>query len=153
MSRALPLSATARQENVLTSKGKPVNCVTGIRILAEAKFYLTASSFTLDLIPTQPSVRWIPDGVNWAKLTYPFYKVVSYRICGDLPPSDIDSGQFTSFYIVMCILITRQRLAKHISAEANARNNRTFIATQRLSKQACLTIEGLVFHGVRAEWL
>jgi hypothetical protein len=35
-----------------------------------------------------------------------------------------------------CIPIARQRLGKHIPAEANARNNREYIARQRISKQA-----------------
>jgi hypothetical protein len=37
--------------------------------------------------------------------------------------------------------IDRQRLDKHIPAGANARNNRTSIARQRISKQAFSTIE------------
>jgi hypothetical protein len=32
--------------------------------------------------------------------------------------------------------ITRERLGKHIPAGANARNNRTSIARQRINKQA-----------------
>jgi hypothetical protein len=44
--------------------------------------------------------------------------------------------------------IARQRLGKHIPAEAYARNNRTSIARQRISKQALSTIERLCFlHG------
>jgi histone acetyltransferase (RNA polymerase elongator complex component) len=35
----------------------------------------------------------------------------------------------------------RQRLGKHIPAEANAHNNRTSTARQRMSKHASLTIE------------
>jgi hypothetical protein len=38
-------------------------------------------------------------------------------------------------------LIARQRLGEHIPEEANIRNNRTFIARQRISKHASLTIE------------
>jgi hypothetical protein len=41
--------------------------------------------------------------------------------------------------------IARQRVAKHIPAEANARNNRTFIARQRGGKRAFTTIEEAVF--------
>jgi hypothetical protein len=41
----------------------------------------------------------------------------------------------------MCIPISRQRVGKHVPAGANARKNRTFIATQRISKHASLTIE------------
>jgi hypothetical protein len=37
--------------------------------------------------------------------------------------------------------IARQRLGKHIPAGANARNNITSIAGQRISKHATLTIE------------
>jgi hypothetical protein len=44
--------------------------------------------------------------------------------------------------------IARQRLGKYIPAEACARNNRTYIARQRISKQAFSTIERLCFlHG------
>jgi hypothetical protein len=39
--------------------------------------------------------------------------------------------------------IARQRLGKHVPAKANARNNRTFIARQRISKHASLTIEAV----------
>jgi hypothetical protein len=42
-----------------------------------------------------------------------------------------------------CIPIARQRLGKHIPAEANARNNRTSIAKQRISKHTSLTIEAV----------
>jgi hypothetical protein len=44
-------------------------------------------------------------------------------------------------YNVTCIPIARQRLGKHIPAEAIERNNRTSIAKQRISKHASLTIE------------
>jgi hypothetical protein len=37
--------------------------------------------------------------------------------------------------------IARQRVGKHIPAGANARNNRTSIARQRISKHASITIE------------
>jgi hypothetical protein len=47
------------------------------------------------------------------------------------------------FRIVTCIPIARQRLGKHIPAEENARNNRTSIARQRISKNASLTIEAV----------
>jgi hypothetical protein len=46
-------------------------------------------------------------------------------------------------YTVTCIPIARQRLGKHIPAEANARNNKTSIAGQRISKRASLTIEAV----------
>jgi hypothetical protein len=39
--------------------------------------------------------------------------------------------------------IARQRLGKYIPAGANARNNRTSIARQRISKHASLTIEAV----------
>jgi hypothetical protein len=48
--------------------------------------------------------------------------------------------------------IARQRLGKHIPAGANALNNMTSIARQRISKHASLTIEA-VFCVVRAKWL
>jgi hypothetical protein len=35
------------------------------------------------------------------------------------------------FYVVRAIPIARQRIAKHIPAEANTQNNRTFIARER----------------------
>jgi hypothetical protein len=54
-------------------------------------------------------------------------------------------------YIVTCI--ARQRVGKHIPAEANARNNMMSIARQRSCKRAFLTIEDGVFRGVRAEEL
>jgi hypothetical protein len=44
---------------------------------------------------------------------------------------------------VTCIPIAWQRLGKHILAEANARNNRTSIARQRISKHGSLTIEAV----------
>jgi hypothetical protein len=44
--------------------------------------------------------------------------------------------------------IARQRLGKHIPTGVNARNNRTSIANQRISRHASLTIERLYFlHG------
>jgi hypothetical protein len=49
--------------------------------------------------------------------------------------------------------IARQRVGKHVPAEANARKNRTSIARQRSSKHASLTIQDGVFRGVRAEEL
>jgi hypothetical protein len=51
-----------------------------------------------------------------------------------------------------CTPIARQRLDKHIHAEANGRNNRTSIAKQRISKHASLTIQ-TVFCVVRERWL
>jgi hypothetical protein len=39
--------------------------------------------------------------------------------------------------------VATQRLGKHIPAEANARNNRTPTARQRISKHASLTIEAV----------
>jgi hypothetical protein len=45
--------------------------------------------------------------------------------------------------IVTCIPIARQRFGKHIRAEANARNSRTCIARQRISKHASLTVEAV----------
>jgi hypothetical protein len=44
---------------------------------------------------------------------------------------------------VTCILIARQRLAKQIPAEANARNNRTSTARQRRGKHASSTKEAV----------
>jgi hypothetical protein len=43
--------------------------------------------------------------------------------------------------IVTCISIARQRLGKNIPAQANSRNNRTYIARQRISKNTSITIE------------
>jgi hypothetical protein len=43
--------------------------------------------------------------------------------------------------IVTCRRIARQRLGKHIPADTYAGNNRTFIARQRISKQAFSTRE------------
>jgi hypothetical protein len=48
------------------------------------------------------------------------------------------------FYVVLAMPIARQRVAKHILAEANARN-RTSIARQRRSKHAFAKIEEAVF--------
>jgi hypothetical protein len=45
--------------------------------------------------------------------------------------------------IVTCIFIARQRLVKHTPQEANARDNRTHIARQRISKRASLTVEAV----------
>jgi hypothetical protein len=46
-----------------------------------------------------------------------------------------------SLHNVTCIPIARQRLGKHNPAGANARDNRTSIAKQRISIHASLTIE------------
>jgi hypothetical protein len=43
-------------------------------------------------------------------------------------------GLYTIIYIVTCTPIARQRVGKHIPAEANARNNRRSIARQRVGK-------------------
>jgi hypothetical protein len=43
-------------------------------------------------------------------------------------------------------------VAKHISAEVHARNNRTFTARRRRGKHASSTTQA-VFRGVRAKWL
>jgi hypothetical protein len=40
------------------------------------------------------------------------------------------------FYVVRDMPIARQRVVKHIPAEANARNNKTFIARQQRGKKA-----------------
>jgi hypothetical protein len=45
---------------------------------------------------------------------------------------------------VTCISIARQRLGKHIPAEANASNNSTSIARQRISKHTSLTVEAVI---------
>jgi hypothetical protein len=47
--------------------------------------------------------------------------------------------------MVSYIHIAKQRVAKHILAEANARNNRNSIAGQWCGKHAFATIEGAVF--------
>jgi hypothetical protein len=47
------------------------------------------------------------------------------------------------FYVVRAMPITRQRVAKHIPAEANARNNKTSIARQRRGKQSLSTIQAV----------
>jgi hypothetical protein len=54
-----------------------------------------------------------------------------------------ESQAQSSYYIVACIPIARQRLGKHIPAEAKARNNRTSIARQRISQHAFLTIDAV----------
>jgi hypothetical protein len=46
-------------------------------------------------------------------------------------------------YIATYGPIARQRLGKHIPAQAYARNNRTYIARQRTSQHASLTIEAV----------
>jgi hypothetical protein len=45
------------------------------------------------------------------------------------------------FYVVCAMSISKERVAKYISAEANARNNRTSIARQRHGKQGLSTIQ------------
>jgi hypothetical protein len=55
-------------------------------------------------------------------------------------------------YNVTCIPTARQRLGKHIPAEAKASNNRTSIARQQISKHASLIIVA-VFCVARANWL
>jgi hypothetical protein len=57
--------------------------------------------------------------------------------------------------IVFCVvraMIARQRAAKHIPTEANARNNRRSIARQRHGKQAFSTMQA-VFRVVRVKWI
>jgi hypothetical protein len=49
------------------------------------------------------------------------------------------------FYVVCAMPIARQRVAKHISTEANARNNRSSIVRQRRGKHAFKTIQEAVF--------
>jgi hypothetical protein len=44
------------------------------------------------------------------------------------------------YNIVTCTPTARQRLGKYIPAQANARNNRSSSARQRISKHASLTI-------------
>jgi hypothetical protein len=43
------------------------------------------------------------------------------------------------------IPIAKQRLSKHIPAEANAHNNKTSIAKQRISKHAFLAVEAVFY--------
>jgi hypothetical protein len=50
---------------------------------------------------------------------------------------------FLGFRIVSCIPIARQRLDKHILAEANACNNKTSFARHWISKHASLTTEAI----------
>jgi hypothetical protein len=45
--------------------------------------------------------------------------------------------------IVTCIPIARQQLGTHIPARANARNNRTSVARQQISKHGSLTTEAV----------
>jgi hypothetical protein len=52
----------------------------------------------------------------------------------------------------MCIPIARQRLGRHITEEANARNNRASIARQRIRKRL-LSNTDCVFCVVRAKCL
>jgi hypothetical protein len=49
----------------------------------------------------------------------------------------------TEQHFVACIIIARQRLGKHIPAEAISFNNRTSVARQRSSKYTSLTIEAV----------
>jgi hypothetical protein len=49
----------------------------------------------------------------------------------------------SNFNTVMCIPIPRQRLDKHVLAEANGRNIRTSTARQRIIKHASLTTEAV----------
>jgi hypothetical protein len=54
--------------------------------------------------------------------------------------------------IVTSIPIATQRFGRHIPTQANARNNRTSIVRQQISKHTSLTIEA-AFCVVRAKWL
>jgi hypothetical protein len=45
------------------------------------------------------------------------------------------------FYVVLAMPFARQRVTKHIPAEADARKNRRYIARQRRGKQALSTIQ------------
>jgi hypothetical protein len=45
------------------------------------------------------------------------------------------------FYVIRSMSIARQRVAEYILAEADARNSRRSIASQRLGKQALSTIQ------------
>jgi hypothetical protein len=63
-----------------------------------------------------------------------------------MPASNNRKGIARSvFYVVRARPIARQRVAKHIPAEANAQNSRTYIARQRRGKHAFATIEEAVF--------
>jgi hypothetical protein len=53
------------------------------------------------------------------------------------------SPKIHSFHIVTCRPIDRQRLSKHIPAQASARTNRTSTGRQRTSQHASLTIEAV----------
>jgi hypothetical protein len=66
---------------------------------------------------------------------------------------NISCPDWNEINIVTYRLIARQRLGKHVPAEAYVRNNWTSIVRQRISKQAFSTIERLVFCVVRAEGL
>jgi hypothetical protein len=57
-------------------------------------------------------------------------------------------GRPIHLYItVLCIPIARQRLGKHIPAQANSINNMTFIASHRISKHASVTVEAVFTAG------
>jgi hypothetical protein len=63
------------------------------------------------------------------------------------PETPVDFYQMTQRNLVLWRIdpFARQRLGKHIPAEAYARNNRTSVARQRISKQAFSTIERFCF--------
>jgi hypothetical protein len=60
--------------------------------------------------------------------------------------------QKTSFYrIVTCVLIARLRLGKYTPERANACNNRTSVARQRISKQTFQQYRDDIFRVVRVD--
>jgi hypothetical protein len=68
---------------------------------------------------------------------------VIYRERSELYTANSSMQHKNTINIVTCILIVKQKLGKRIPAGANARNNRTSIARQRISKHSCLTIDAV----------
>jgi hypothetical protein len=60
-----------------------------------------------------------------------------------LMPSQCKISLFCCDDIVTCIHIARQRLGKHIPTQAYARNDRTSVLRQRISKHTSLKIEAM----------
>jgi hypothetical protein len=70
---------------------------------------------------------------------------------GKLRDADNSAVCMASNGIVTCTPIARQRVGKHVPAEANERNDRTCIARQQSCNHASLTKEDGVFRGVRED--
>jgi hypothetical protein len=77
---------------------------------------------------------------------YPYqkasYKIGSHHYLATTGAQTSPSA-FPTNHIVTCIPTARQRLSKHIPAEANTPKNKTSIARQRINKHVSLKLEAV----------